>query len=187
MTCPYLLNSDYIFFIKHCFGKRGVTGIMEQLTEFNKILDDLENIEVHLKNEDKEILLLFALPIFFESFKDTMIYGKEGIVTLEEVQAALRTKELTKSKDLRADETDEGLSASSGNGGVRGKCGNSGNKSNFKCFNCHKMGHFEKDCPENNCNSAQIVSEGYEDVGALVVSRWGDEEGDVSDLGFDAL
>ena len=26
MTCPYLLNSDYIFFIKRCFGKRGVTA-----------------------------------------------------------------------------------------------------------------------------------------------------------------
>jgi len=33
-------------------------AIMEQLTEFNKILDDLENIEVHLKDEDKVILLL---------------------------------------------------------------------------------------------------------------------------------
>jgi hypothetical protein len=80
--------------------------------EFNKILDDLENIEVHLEDEDedKAILLLCALPRSFESFKDTMLYGKEGIVTLEEVQAALRTKELTKSKDLRVDENSEGLS-----------------------------------------------------------------------------
>jgi len=37
---------------------------MEQLTEFNKILDDLENIEVHLEDEDKTILLLCALPRF---------------------------------------------------------------------------------------------------------------------------
>jgi len=33
-----------------------------------------------------------------------MLYGKEGTVTLDEVQAALRTKELTKSKNLRTDE-----------------------------------------------------------------------------------
>jgi len=45
---------------------------MEQLTEFNKILDDLENIEVQLEDEDKAILLLYALPKSFESFKDTM-------------------------------------------------------------------------------------------------------------------
>ena len=58
-------------------------AIMEQLTEFNKILDDLKNIEVHLEDEDKTILFLCALPRSFESFKDTMLYDKEGIVTLE--------------------------------------------------------------------------------------------------------
>jgi len=66
--------------------------VMEQLTEFNKILDNLENIDVHLEGEYNTILLLCALPRSFESFKDTMLYGKEGTITLEEVQAALRTK-----------------------------------------------------------------------------------------------
>jgi hypothetical protein len=59
--------------------------IIEQLTEFNKILNDLKNIEVNLEDEDKTILLLCALPRSFESFNDTMLYGKEDIVTLEEV------------------------------------------------------------------------------------------------------
>jgi len=49
------------------------------------------------------------------------------------------------------------------------------------------MGHFKKNCSKNNGNSAQIVSEGYEDAGALVVSCWEDEEGVVSHLGNDAL
>jgi len=35
--------------------------IMELLTEFKKILDDLENVEVHLEDEDKVILLLCDL------------------------------------------------------------------------------------------------------------------------------
>jgi len=82
-------------------------AIMEQLTEFNKIFDDLENIEVHIEVEDKFILLLCALPWSIESFKDIMLHGKEGTVTLEEVQADLRTKELTKSIDLRANENGE--------------------------------------------------------------------------------
>jgi len=161
-------------------------AIMEQLTEFNKILDDLENIEVQLEDEDKAILLLCVLPKSFESLKDTMLYGKEGTVTLEEVQVALRTKELIKSKDLRTDENGEGLSVSRGNGGGRGNQRKSGNKSKSKCFNCHKMGHFMKDCPKINGNSAQIVSEGYEDAGALVVYCLEDEEGDVSHLENDA-
>jgi len=50
--------------------------------EFNKIINDLENIEVHLKDEDKAILLLCVPPRSFESFKDTMLYGKEDTVTL---------------------------------------------------------------------------------------------------------
>jgi len=49
------------------------------------------------------------------------------------------------------------------------------------------MGHFKKYFPENNGNSTQIVFKGYEDAGALVVCRWGDEEGDVSHVGNDAL
>jgi len=65
---------------------------------------------VQVEDGDKVILLLCALPKSYESFKDTMLYGKEGTVTLEQVQAALRTKELTKSKDLRIHENGEGLS-----------------------------------------------------------------------------
>jgi len=158
--------------------------ITKQLTKFNKILDDLENIEVQLEDEDKVILLLCALPRSFESFKDTMLYGKEGTVTLEEVQPALRTKELTKFKDLRADENNEGLSVSRGNGGGRGnqESSKSGDKAEYKCFKCHKLGHFKLDCPEDNDNSAQVVSEEYEDVGALVMCCWKDEKGDVSHL-----
>jgi len=139
--------------------------LKQQLYSFKMV----ENIEVQLEDEDKSILLLCALPKSFESLKDTMLYGKEGTVTLEEVQAALRTKELIKSKDLRTDENGEGLSVSRGNGGGRGNRRKSGNRSKSKCFNCHKIGHFMKDCPEINGNSAQIVSEGYEDAGALVV------------------
>lgn len=42
--------------------------IMEQLTEFNKISDDLANIDVNLEDEDKALHLLCALPRSFENF-----------------------------------------------------------------------------------------------------------------------
>ena len=52
-------------------------SITEKLTEFNKSLDDLANIEVNMKDEDKALLQLCSLPTSFEHFKDTILYGKE--------------------------------------------------------------------------------------------------------------
>jgi len=63
--------------------------ITEQLTEFNKILDDSTNIEVNVEDEDKTLLLLCSFPKFFGHFTDTILYGKEDTTTLEEVQVAL--------------------------------------------------------------------------------------------------
>jgi len=88
--------------------------IIEQLTEFNKILDDLAKIEVNVEDEDKSLLFLCSLPKSFENFKDTILYGKEGTTTLEDFQAALRIKELTKFKDMKVDEGGEGLNVISG-------------------------------------------------------------------------
>ncbi|MCI85106.1 CC-NBS-LRR resistance protein, partial [Trifolium medium] len=55
------------------------------------------------------------------NFKDTMLYGKEGTATLEEVQSSLRTKELTKFKDLKVGNGVNALNVSSGKGGDTGK------------------------------------------------------------------
>ncbi|MCI54321.1 cytochrome P450, partial [Trifolium medium] len=52
-------------------------SITEQLAEFNKIIDDLANMDVNLEDSDKALHLLCMLPKSYESFKDTMFYGKE--------------------------------------------------------------------------------------------------------------
>jgi len=88
--------------------------IMEQLMEFNKIIYDFANIVMNLEDEDKALHLLCALPRSFENFKGTMLYGKEGTITLEEVQATLITKDLTKFKELKCDDSGEGLNVSRG-------------------------------------------------------------------------
>ncbi|MCI81507.1 cytochrome P450, partial [Trifolium medium] len=74
---------------------------VEQLAEFNKIIDDLANIDVNFEDEDKAFRLLCALPKSLENLKDALVYGKEGTITLDEVQSVMRTKELTKLRDLR--------------------------------------------------------------------------------------
>jgi hypothetical protein len=60
--------------------------------------------------------LLSSFPRSFEHFKD---YGKEDIVTLVEVQAALRTNELIELNNLNVDDSGEGLNVPIGRGESR--------------------------------------------------------------------
>ncbi|CAJ2674023.1 unnamed protein product [Trifolium pratense] len=174
-------------------------SVVEQLSEFNKIIDDLANIDVNLEDEDKAFHLLCALPKSFENLKDALLYGKEGTITLDEVQSTLRTKEMTKMRDLRIDDSGEGLNVARGRSENKSKGkgkkhrsksrskGDGGGK--LKCYHCHEPGHFKKDCPERRgggISSAQIAvseEEGYESAGALTVTSWEPEKSWVMDSG----
>ncbi|RVW68241.1 Retrovirus-related Pol polyprotein from transposon TNT 1-94 [Vitis vinifera] len=71
-------------------------SIEDQTDEFNKITDDLENVDVKMEEEDQAVILLSALPKSYEHFVGAMLYGREQSLTLEEVQEALNSKELKK-------------------------------------------------------------------------------------------
>ncbi|GAU47272.1 hypothetical protein TSUD_280950 [Trifolium subterraneum] len=138
--------------------------------KFNKIIDDLANIDVKINDEDQAFHLLCALPKSLENLKDALLYCKEGTITLDEVQSALRTKELTKLRDLRVDDSGEGLSVARGGSEndrrwkgkknwskYRETCDGGGK---FKCHYCQEPGHFKRDCPRrggNGNSSAQIA------------------------------
>ncbi|MCI42024.1 hypothetical protein A2U01_0063259, partial [Trifolium medium] len=47
--------------------------------------------------------------------------GKEGTITLDKVQSALRTKELTKLRDLKVNDSAEGLNVARGRSENEGK------------------------------------------------------------------
>ncbi|PNX91282.1 cytochrome p450 [Trifolium pratense] len=57
--------------------------VVEQLSEFNKIIDDLANIDVNLEDEDKAFHLLCVLPKSLENLKDALLYGKEDRSEIE--------------------------------------------------------------------------------------------------------
>nr|GEX51958.1 retrotransposon protein, putative, Ty1-copia subclass [Tanacetum cinerariifolium] len=81
--------------------------IFEHIDEFNKIVLDLENIEVKFKNEDLALLLLTFLPASYEHFVDTLLYGREAL-TLEDVMATLNSKEIKERSKAKGDDG-EGL------------------------------------------------------------------------------
>ena len=112
-------------------------SIVEQHTEFHKIIDDLKNIEVKIEDEDKALLLLSLLPRFFDHFKDALLYDKECTITFNEVQTAVKSKEFSKSKDLKIEDSGEGLNVSRGEGERKGMSKPKRfDKSKVKCFNC---------------------------------------------------
>lgn len=46
----------------------------DHLDDFNKIILDLENIEIKIDDEDQALLLLRSLPSEFDSLSDTYIW-----------------------------------------------------------------------------------------------------------------
>nr|KYP64658.1 Retrovirus-related Pol polyprotein from transposon TNT 1-94 [Cajanus cajan] len=105
----------------YSFKMTETKSIVDQLAEFNKILDDLENIEVQLEDEDKALLLLNSLPRNYEHFKDAILYGKEQDITLDEVQTSIRTKELQRQQDNKTDDNGESLNVSRGRSEKKGQ------------------------------------------------------------------
>nr|GFB67488.1 retrovirus-related Pol polyprotein from transposon TNT 1-94 [Tanacetum cinerariifolium] len=71
--------------------------------EFNKIVLDLANIEVKIKDEDLALLLLASLPTSYKYFMDTLLYGQE-VLTLEDVMATLNSKEIKKRSKAKMDD-----------------------------------------------------------------------------------
>lgn len=69
--------------------------------ELQKIISDLQNIEVKLNDEDKTLFFLSLLPRLFEYYKDDLLYGKEETINLEDVQWATRTNELIEIKKFK--------------------------------------------------------------------------------------
>ena len=60
--------------------------IDEHLDHFNKIILDLENIDIIVLDEDKAILLLTSLDASYTNMKDAIMYGRDSL-TFDEVQS----------------------------------------------------------------------------------------------------
>ena len=55
------------------------TPIDDALDEFNKLVLDLESLDIKVEDEDKALILLNSLPKSLKHFKETLKYGSDAI------------------------------------------------------------------------------------------------------------
>ena len=85
-------------------------SIEDQMDEFNKIINDLANVDVKIEDEDQAVKLLSSLPKSYEHFVDAILYGRMQTLTMEEVKAALNSKKHKKKFEAKSEPEGEGLS-----------------------------------------------------------------------------
>ncbi|GJV09031.1 retrotransposon protein, putative, ty1-copia subclass [Tanacetum coccineum] len=143
----YLKKKLYTFYMSA--GRK----ISEHIDEFNKIVLDLTNTEVKFEDEGLALLLLTSLPVSYEHFVDTLIYGREAL-TLEDVMAILNSKEIKERSKANGDDgkglyvrgrTDRRDSRQS-----RGKSRSKSRGGRLKCYICQSEDHLKRNCSKNN-------------------------------------
>lgn len=81
----YMKRKLYTFSIKER------TIVKDHLDEFNKLILDLENVNIILEDKDRVLILLSSLSDSYENFVDTLLYGRQSL-TLKDVKNALKSK-----------------------------------------------------------------------------------------------
>ena len=123
------------------------SSLANHIDNFNRIILNLEDINVKLEDEDKAIILLSFLLPSYEHFVDTLLYGRQSIIIVD-IKDSLSSKEVTKKA-----ETNDGESLMARErpekkeNNKKKKMGKSKSKDKvLKCFHYHKEGHFKRDC-----------------------------------------
>nr|KYP53379.1 Retrovirus-related Pol polyprotein from transposon TNT 1-94 [Cajanus cajan] len=196
-----LVNRLYLKQSLYSFNMNENKPVGEQLDQFNKLILDLENIDVTIDDEDQALLLLCSLPRAYSHFKETMLFGRDS-VSIDEVQAAINSKELNERKEKKPTVNGEGLTAKGKTSKKYSKPDKKkpksekqkdGGESTFtiRCYHCKKEGHTRKVCPErlvnggnkergkHSANAVTVQDEGYELAEALVVSKDNSELGSI--------
>ncbi|KAL8526139.1 hypothetical protein ACS0TY_015388 [Phlomoides rotata] len=99
-------------------------NLSEQLDTFKWYVDDLEDLDVKLKDDDKALMLFNALHRSLENFKDDVLFGRQDQVSYDVVLTAVKTKILrVQERDSRLEkkthDPDESLNVKFKKGGKK--------------------------------------------------------------------
>ena len=106
-------SSAKILYMKwklYTFSMKERTIVKDHLDEFNKLILDLENVNIILEDKDRALIMLSSLSDSYEHFVDTLLYGRQSL-TLKDVNNALKSKDLKKGIDGKDQNLGESLVA----------------------------------------------------------------------------
>jgi len=89
--------SNKLYLKKQLYGLRmkEVIAMLEHLNFFNKVISELQPVDVKIDEEDKALILFSSLPESYDHIVITMLYGKETLI-LEEATSTLLSNEIRK-------------------------------------------------------------------------------------------
>ena len=123
------------------------TPIKSHIAEFFSIINDLDKIEVKLKDENQALLLLCSLTSSYKSFKEAIIYGDKSTIKINEVKEHLLNKDKIDTQLTSESHHDDSRQVhySREKSNNRSSTGNSKHK-NLMCNYCHKKGYITSEC-----------------------------------------
>jgi hypothetical protein len=178
-----LPNRVYLQLKVYNYRMQDSKTLEENVDEFQKMISDLNNLQIQVPDEVQAILILSALPDSYDMLKETLKYGREGI-KLDDVISAAKSKELElRDSSGGSRPVGEGLYVR-GKSQARGSDGPKSTEGKKVCWICGKEGHFKRQCykwlEKNKANGAgetALVKDDAQDLVGLVASEVNMSEG----------
>ncbi|GFZ19218.1 hypothetical protein Acr_27g0009570 [Actinidia rufa] len=139
------------------------TSMNEHLNSFNKILADLQNLDVEIDDEDKALLLLNSLPETYEHLTTTLLYENRVQMHLQQGVGRVLARNLRGDGNLAQNRAE--------------KSSDRRQLAKDECAYCHQKGHWKDKCPikekkEPKANVAQNKNEDEDLDAVLTVSSF---------------